>query len=129
MDSKTPLLMGLTSWFQYEELTDDWLDLTDAEMYKGLLDREPLRAARWSQVFQGHVETPLHQRSSECVPLEILSVHPSKKRKHRDDQVDRQVFIAFEALKGCLDGHVTVVHHERKAKTKPVSCRRDSGEC
>ena len=72
---------------------------------------------------------PLHQRSSECVPLEILSVQPSKKRKHRDGQVGRQVFVASEVLKGCLDGHVTVVHHVRRAKTKPVSRRRDSGEC
>ena len=57
-----PLLDGSTSWFKYEELIDDWWDLTvleaekrgpalwnrlvgDAEMYKGLVDREPLRAA------------------------------------------------------------------------------------
>ena len=49
-----PLHDGLTSWFKYEELIDDWLDLTvleagkrgpalknrpvgDAEKYKGLL--------------------------------------------------------------------------------------------
>ena len=48
-----PLFDGSTSWFKYEELIDDWLDLTvleagkrgpalknrfvgDAEMYKGL---------------------------------------------------------------------------------------------
>ena len=56
-----PFFDGPTSWFKYEELIDDWLDLTvleagkrgpalnnrlvgDAEMYTGLLDREPLRA-------------------------------------------------------------------------------------
>ena len=56
-----PLFDGLTSWFKYEELIDDWLDLTvleagkrgpalknrlvgDAEMHKGPLDRESLRA-------------------------------------------------------------------------------------
>ena len=27
---------------------------------------------RWSQIFQGYVETPLHQRSSERVPLEFF---------------------------------------------------------
>ena len=53
---------------------------------------------RWSQVFSGYVETPFHQRSSECSPLEILSVQSSKKRKRRDGQVDRQVFIALEAF-------------------------------
>ena len=56
-----PRFNGSTSWFKYEELFDDWLDLTqleagkrrpalenrlvgDAAMYKGLLDRESLRA-------------------------------------------------------------------------------------
>ena len=43
--------------------------------------------------------------------------------------VDLQVFVAFKALKGCLDGYVAVVHHERRAKIKPVSRRRASGEC
>ena len=105
-------------------LSDDWLDLTvleaekrgsalknrlvgDVDMYKGLLDRESLRAADGVKYFRDTLRPPFHQRSSECVLLDILSVHPSKKRKHRDDQVDRQGFIAFEALKGCLDGHVT----------------------
>ena len=56
-----PLYVGSTSWFKYEELVDDWLDLTaveagkrgpalknrlvgDAEMHKGLCNRESLRA-------------------------------------------------------------------------------------
>ena len=69
-------------------------------------------------VFQGYVENPLHQSSSERVPLEILSIYSSRKRKHRDGQVDRQVFTSSEALQRCLVGHVTAVHHERGAKTK-----------
>ena len=83
---------------------------------------------RWSQVFQIYFETPLHQRSSECVPLEILSVYPSKIRKYWDGQVHRQVLSAPEALKKCLDGHVTCVHHERRAKRKPVPRWRDPAE-
>ena len=56
-----PLFDGSTSWFKYKELIDDWLDLTvleagkrrpalknrlvgDAEMHRGLLNRESLRA-------------------------------------------------------------------------------------
>ena len=56
------LFYGSTSWFKYEELIDDWLDLTvleaekrgpalqnrlvgDAEMYTGLFDRKSLRDA------------------------------------------------------------------------------------
>ena len=55
-----PLFNGSTSWIKYEELIDDWLDLTlleagkrgpalkirlvgEAEMHKGVLDRESLR--------------------------------------------------------------------------------------
>ena len=57
----TPLFDGLTSWFNYEELIDDRLDLAvlaaekrgpalkirlvgDAKIHKGLLNREVLRA-------------------------------------------------------------------------------------
>ena len=88
-------------------MIDDWLDLTVFEAeergpalknrfvgeYKGLLDREPLNAADGGQPLQRYVEASLHQRSSECVLLEMLSVHPSKKRKRRDGQVDGQNFI------------------------------------
>ena len=141
-----PLFGGSTSWFKCEELIDDWLDLTvleagkrgpalknrlvgDAELYRGLLNREPLRAADGVKYFRNTLRPHFHQMSSECVLLEILSIHSSEKRTRRTSQVNRKVSLAFEALEGCLDGHVTVVHHERRAKTKPVSCRRDSGEC
>ena len=127
-----PLFDGSTSSFTYEELTDDWLDLTvleaekrapalknrlvgDAEMYKGRLDREHLKTAV-------DVEASLH-------PLEILSIHSSEKMKRRDGQVVWKKFIALETLKGFLDGHAADVRPERRAKTKPVSCRRGSGEC
>ena len=91
-----------------------------------LFNQESLSNRR-SQVFQRYVETPL-QRSSECVLLEILTIYPSK-RRHRDGQVDLQVLIALETLKGFLDGHAADVDPERRAKTKPVSCRRGSTGC
>ena len=124
---KMPSLFdGSTSWFKYEELIEDWLDLTvledtkwgpalknrlvgDAEMYKGLLDRESLRATD-------------REGSSACVPLEIRSVQTSKKRKFRNCQVDRQVCTVFEALKRRLHGQLADVLHERTTKTKSVSC-------
>ena len=67
---KIPLLFdGSTSWFKYEDLIDDRLDLTvleaekrgpalknrlvgDAEMYKGLLDREHLKTADGVKYFR-----------------------------------------------------------------------------
>ena len=62
------------------------------------------------------------------VPLEISSICPSKKRNHRDGQVDRQVFIVFDALKGCLDGHVTIVHHERSQNQYPADVIQENVE-
>ena len=119
-----PLFDGSPSWFKYEELIDDWLDLTVLESRKTRTSTEEQTCrrcrniqgtscprtserCRWSQIFQERVETSLHERISECVPLEILSVHPTKKSKHRDGEVDRHVFIAGEE--------------------KKVSCRRGSG--
>ena len=80
-------------------------------MYRGLLDRQLLRAVDGVKYFQGHVETPLHQRSSECVFLEIFSFHPNKKRKHRHGQIGKFALL-LKRFMGCLDGHVAVVHHE-----------------
>ena len=64
-----PFFNGSTSGFKYEELIDDWLDLTvleaekrgralknrlvrDAEMYKELLNRESLRAENGVKYFK-----------------------------------------------------------------------------
>ena len=64
-----PLFDGRTSWFSYEELIDDWVDLTtldvtkhgpalknrligDASIYKSLLDRDHLITAGGVQHFK-----------------------------------------------------------------------------
>ena len=80
-------------------------------MYEGLLDRESLTAEDGVKYFRDTLR---------AVPPEIFSAHTSKKRKYSDGSVNRQVFIAPEALERCLNGHVTGVHHERRAKTIPV---------
>ena len=68
-EDSTSLFDASTSWFKFEELIDDWLDLTvleaekrgpalknrlvgDAEMYKGLLDRESPRATNGVKYFR-----------------------------------------------------------------------------
>ena len=74
-------LMDQRPWFEYGELSDDWLDLTvlvaekrgpalknrlvgDADMYTGLLDRESLRAADGVNNFRDTLRpASLHQRS------------------------------------------------------------------
>ena len=66
----------------------------DAAMHKGLFDRESPRAADGVKYFRDTLRPQFHQKGSECFSLGILSVHQSKKRKHRDDQVDGQVLIA-----------------------------------
>ena len=63
-------------------------------------------------MFQRYVEASLHQRNSECVPLEILSIHLSEKATRRNGQADWTFFTAHETLKGILDGHVADVRPE-----------------
>ena len=94
-----PRFDGSLSWFKYEELFYGWLDSTefrtgkqlaalkirlvgDAEMYKETSQSRISESRRWSQVFQGSVEFPLHQWSSEYFPLQILSIDSSKESKH-----------------------------------------------
>ena len=119
-------VLSTRSW-----LIDDWLDLivleaekrpssTESE-YKGQLNRESLRAADGVR--------PPFIKGAQSVPLEILTIHSSKKRTRGDGQVDWKNVIALETLEGFLDGHVTDVRPEWRAKNKPVSCRRGLGEC
>ena len=93
-----PHVDGSTSWFKYEELIGDWLDLTvleagkrrpalknrlirDAAMCKGLLDPETLRLEGGVKYFKNTLRPPLRQRGSECFPLEIFSSDSCKERK------------------------------------------------
>ena len=82
---------------KYEELIDGRLDLKvleaekrgppqknrpvgDAEMDKGLLDRKPMGAAKGVKYFMDTLR-PLHQGSSECVPLEIFINSPKQEEE------------------------------------------------
>ena len=64
-----PLYDGSTSWFKYEELIDDWIDITvldavkqgpalknrlvgEADLYKGLLDRTLLKGEDGAKYFK-----------------------------------------------------------------------------
>ena len=132
-------LMDRRPGLSTRSLIDDWLDLTvleaekrgpalknrlvgDAKLHKGLLNRESLRAADGIKYFRDTLTPHFIKRSSECVPLEILSIHSSEKRTCRDGQVDWKFFIAVETLERFLDGHVADVRPDRRAKTKPISC-------
>ena len=81
-----PLFNELISWFKYEELTDDWLDLAvleagkrgpalknglvgDAEMYEARLDREYLRAADGVKYFRNTLGPHFIKDILECVFL------------------------------------------------------------
>ena len=97
-------------------------------MYKGQLNRESPRATDGVKNFRDTFG-PHFIRGAQCVPLEILSIQSSEKRTPRDGQVDWKMFTALETLTGFLDGHVADVRPARRAKNKPVSCPRGSGEC
>ena len=118
--------MGRRLGSRYEELIDDWLDLTvlqarkrgtalknrlvgDADTYNGLLDRESLRAEDGVKYFR------------DTLRRHFIKGAQSEMMTRRKGQVDWTIFIALETLKGFLDGHVTVVRRGRRTKTKPVS--------
>ena len=94
-----PLFDGPTSWFKYEELIDDWLDLTmleagkrgpamknrlvgDAEMHNGLLNRESLKAEDGVKYFRDTLRPHFIKGAQSFFPLEILFFYSSKERKH-----------------------------------------------
>ena len=106
-DDSTTFLIG-----QRPELIDDWLDLTvleaekrgpplknrlvgDAEMYKGLLDRESLRAADGVKYFRDTWRPHFIKGSQSVFSLEFLSVQSSKKRKRRDGSSGSASFHCF----------------------------------
>ena len=93
-----PLFDGSTSWFKYEELIDDWLDLTvreaekrspalknrlvgDAELYKGQLNRESLRAADGVKYFRDTL-TPHFIEGAQSVFLSRFYQFTRARRGH-----------------------------------------------
>ena len=77
-----PLFDGSTSWFRYEELIDDWQDITQLEagrrgpalmtrlfgrasLYKGLLDRESLRVVDGVKFFTDTLRILHHERKGD----------------------------------------------------------------
>ena len=93
-----PFFDGSISWFKYEEVIDDWLDLTQHEAGKTWTS-----IRRWSQIFHGYFETSLHQRSSECFPPVMFLFMSCEERKHGDGQVDGTFFITPQTSEGFLD--------------------------
>ena len=82
VEKNPTLFIGPTSWFKYVELIDDCLDLTvleagkrgpalknrlvgDTVMYKGLLNRESLRAEDGVKYFKGTLRPHFIKKSSE----------------------------------------------------------------
>ena len=101
------------------------MDLSETQkMYKGLLDRESLRATDGVKYFRDTL-WPHFIKGAQSVFfwMEILPINLSEKRTRRDGQVGWKMFIALETLEGFLDGHVADVLHERRTKSKSVSCR------
>ena len=60
-----------------------------AEKYKGLLNRESLRADDGVKYFQDTLRPHFIKGAQSVFFLVILSIYPSKQRKHWDRQVDR----------------------------------------
>ena len=126
------LFDGPASWFKYEELIDDWLDLTvlgagnrgpalknrlvgDAEMYKRLLDRQSLRAANGVKYFRDTLRLHFIKRAQSVFLWKCYQF-----TRARRGNIEMVKWIGkFTLLLKRI--HVISVHHERRAKTKPVS--------
>ena len=140
-----PLFDGSASWFRYEELIDDWLDLTlieaeergsapknrlvgDAALYKGLLNRESLTAADGVKFFRGRLR-PHFIKGAQSVFLWRFYQFTRARRGH----VEMVKWIGKFSLllKRLKDSWMDMlpVRPERTAKNKSVSCRHGSREC
>ena len=84
----------------------------DAELCKGLLDRESLRAAYGVKYFRDTLKPHFIKGAQSVFYWRFLSIHPSKKRMFRNGPVDRQVFTVLAALKRRLDGQLADVRPE-----------------
>ena len=109
--TKIPVFFdGPTSCFKYEELMDDWLDLTvleagkrsptlknrlvrDAEMHKGLLDREHLKTADGVKCVRDTLR-PHFIKGVQSLSLWIFHQF-NRARRENIEMVDRQVLIAL----------------------------------
>ena len=150
MTWKIPQLFdGLTSWFKYEELIEDWLDLTVLEAsqwgpalknrliselqksVKGLLNRESLRADDGVEYFRDTLRPHYVKGAQNVVLWRFYFTYSSKEKEHGDGRLDRQVFFALETFERFMDGLVTVVCHESATKREsipgwcdPLKCRK-----
>ena len=82
---------------------------------------------RWSQVFHGYFETPFHQRSSDCFPLEIfINFFGQGEKTMRWSRGSVNSDCSCEASARCLDGLVTNVRHARRGDhpRKDISIQR-----
>ena len=125
-----PLFNGSTSWFKYEELIDDWLDLTlleagkrgpalknrlagDAENHKGLLKQESLRAEDGVKYFKD-TSRPNFIKGAQ-------SYRFSRSRRGNAEMV-KWISKFSLLLKRLRDaGYATRIRHEQGTKRKSVS--------
>ena len=132
-----PLYDGLTSWFKCEELIEDWLDLTvldvskgglalknrlvgDAEMCKGLLNRESLRAEDGVKFYRDTLRHHFVKGAQSVLLWRFYLFIRARRGKHGDGRLDRQAFFAPEAFERFMDGLVTIVCHESATKRESI---------
>ena len=86
-----PTFDGQSSWFEFEDLIDDWMGITTltperlgpslknalvgaAEFYKNMLNNADLRPRKWSEAFQGYTQTVLCEGSQSCFLMEVFAI-------------------------------------------------------
>ena len=88
----------------------------DAEMHKGLFERETLRSANEVKYFKDTLRKHLTEGVRVYSYGDFINLLEHEEETLRWSS-GSQVFTAFEAPARRLDGHVAVVFHERRTKT------------
>ena len=118
-----PSFDGTTSWFEYEDLIDDWLGIMhdlDPEKTWTFAEEFSCRQCRllqehvWQHIvercrprtksLQDCVTSLFCQRSSTCVLMEIFAIVPNIPRKFRICSLDRKIRDCSETFDERLDG-------------------------
>ena len=134
------------SWLKYEELIDDWLDLTvldwldlgpalknrlvgDTEMHKGLLDREPLRAADGVKYFRDTLRLHFIKGAQSVFLWSFFQLTRARRGNIEMVKWIGKFSLLFKRARDAWMVMFPLSTMIEERRQKPESRRRDSGEC
>ena len=124
-----PLFDGSTSWFKYEELIEDWSDLTvleetkrgpalrsrlvgDAEIHKRLINRESLRATDGVKYFRNTLRPHFIKGAHNVFLCRFYQFNRARRGSLEIVKWIGRLSLSLQRLKRCLDGQLADVRTE-----------------